>query len=104
MTQNVKKLFSLIFFQLIFLSLREPSPSVGSLMACGAGGWIQVWNTSGGGLVGEFNIWDNRRHTVTMTTRSLHSVTAMNVNETETILYTGNSLGYIQVNSIATVL
>lgn len=83
--------------QLLFLKLREPSLTGGSLVACGAGGWVQFWNTSGGGLVGEFNVWDTRRHTLHHTKRSLHSVTAMHVNETETVLYTGNSLGYLQV-------
>ena len=83
--------------QLVVLKLREPSLSVGSLVACGAGGWVQFWNTSGGGLVGEFNVWDTRRHTLPPAERSLHSVTSMHVNETETTLYTGNSLGYLQV-------
>ena len=84
--------------QLVFLKLREPSLTVGSLVACGAGGWVQFWNTSGGGLVGEFNVWDTRRHTLPQAERSLHSVTTMHVNETETTLYTGNSLGYLQVH------
>ena len=86
--------------QLLFLKLREPSPTVGSLVACGAGGWVQFWNTTGGGLVGEFNVWDTRRHTLPPAKRGLHSVTAMHGNETETVLYTGNSLGYIQVPHI----
>ena len=88
---------SLSPYQLLFLRQREPSPTVGSLVACGSGGWVQVWNTSGGGLVGEFNIWDNRRHSLSSCERGLHSVTAMHVNETETVLFTGNSLGYLQV-------
>ena len=86
--------------QLVFLKLREPSPSVGSLVACGAGGWVHMWNTSGGGLMGEFNVWDNRRHSPPEAERSLHSVTTMHVNGTETVLYTGNSLGYIQVLAV----
>jgi WD40 repeat protein len=83
--------------KLVFLKLREPSPTVGSLVACGAGGWVQFWNTTGGGLVGEYNVWDTRRHSLPLAERGLHSVTALHVNETETVLYTGNSLGYIQV-------
>lgn len=47
--------------------------------------------------MGEFNIWDTRRHVLHHTKRSLHSVTALHVNEMETVLYTGNSLGYLQV-------
>ena len=61
---------------------------------------MQVWNTSGGGLVAEFNVWDNRRHTLPPCKRALHSVTTMSVNEAETTLYTGNSLGYIQVHTL----
>jgi hypothetical protein len=87
--------------KLLFLKLRDPSPTVGSLLACGAGGWVQAWNTSGGGLVGEFNVWDTRRHTLPKAERQLHSVTAMHGNETETVLLTGNSLGYLQLWDIS---
>ena len=72
--------------------------NVGSLVACGMGGWIQFWSTGGGGLMGEFNIWDNQRHNIPEAKRCLHSVTALHANEDETVMYTGNSLGYMQVH------
>jgi hypothetical protein len=52
----------------------------------------QVYNCTG-----EFNIWDNERHQLDQAERSLHSVTALKVDSRGMDMYTGNSLGYIQV-------
>ncbi len=42
-------------------------------------------------------MWDNKRHSVPEVERLLHTVTALRVNTQHTLLYTGNSVGYIQV-------
>lgn len=48
-------------------------------------------------IAGEFNIWDTDRHELDEEGRSLHSVTALKVDSTGSCMFTGNSLGYIQV-------
>lgn len=72
-----------------------------TLIACGAGGMIHLWNHHGGGLIGEFNIWDNFRHTIPEHTRCLESITAMQVDSKDTLLITGNTLGYIQIWNVS---
>ena len=59
-----------------------------------------MWNIYGGGLIGEFNIWDNLRHHLGKEDRQLQSVTAMIVDSNNDLLITGNSIGYIQVSII----
>ena len=68
-----------------------------SLIACGTSGWIQMWNIYGGGLIGEFNVWDNSRHKLEREERQLHSVTAIKLDSNNDLLITGNSIGYLQV-------
>ncbi len=72
-----------------------------TLIACGAGGMVHMWNHHGGGLIGEFNVWDNSRHTIPEHTRCLESITAMQVDSKDSQLITGNSLGYIQMWNIS---
>ncbi len=46
---------------------------------------------------GEFNVWNNERHQLDESERGLHSVTTLKVDSKGSDMYTGNSLGYIQV-------
>lgn len=87
-------------FQITFLQTRPLDLDSASLIACGTGGWVQMWNIHGGGLIGEFNIWDNLRHRLDKEDRQLQSVTAMTVDSNNDLLITGNSIGYIQVSKI----
>ena len=48
---------------------------------------------------GEFNIWDTERHQLEEEERGLHSVTALKVDSKGRDMYTGNTLGYIQVHT-----
>ena len=90
----------MIVFQITFLQTRPLDLDSASLIACGTGGWVQMWNIYGGGLIGEFNIWDNLRHQLDKEDRQLQSVTAMMVDSNNDLLITGNSIGYIQVSKI----
>lgn len=49
-------------------------------------------------MVGEFNIWDTSRHTLPVDDRSLECVTALRLDSKDTVMVTGNSLGYIQAS------
>lgn len=49
--------------------------------------------------IGEFNVWNNDRHHIDDEDWSLHSVTALKVDSKGSFMYTGNSLGYIQVRN-----
>ena len=75
---------------------RDQDLNSATLVACGTGGWVQLWNVHGGGLVGEFNIWDTSRHTLPLEDRGLECVTALRLDSKDTVMVTGNSLGYIQ--------
>lgn len=93
--------------KLLFLTTRKEGNKSSqsfsaTLIACGACGMVNMWNHHGGGLIGEFNIWDNSRHTIPEHTRCLESITAMQVDSKDSLLITGNSLGYIQMWSIST--
>ena len=88
--------------KILFLKSREQSGySTATLVACGTGGWVQMWNHHGGALIGVFNIWDNSRHSLPEADRNLECITAMKVDSKDSMLVTGNSLGYIQMWCIA---
>lgn len=71
-----------------------------NLLSCGAGGWVDLWNTHGGGLLGEFNVWDTTRMKLDHELWHLESVTSLKVNSQDTVLITGNSMGYLQVGKL----
>ena len=83
--------------QVAFLQTRPMDLDSATLIACGTGGWVQMWNIYGGGLIGEFNIWDNLRHRLDKEDRQLQSITALKVDSNNDLMITGNSIGYIQV-------
>ena len=85
--------------QIAFLHTRENVLDSASLVACGTGGWVQMWNVVGGGLIGEFNIWDTKRHRLPEEERSLECVTALKIDSNDETMLTGNSLGYVQVRT-----
>ena len=88
----------------MFLQNRENDISSASMVAVGDGGWVHMWNVSGGGLVGEFNIWSSPRHQLDRGRRELECVTSLSVNPSNTTMYTGNSLGYMQVSTCTYIL
>ena len=47
--------------------------------------------------MGEFNIWSTARHQLKGAGHCLQAVTALRVDSNDQFLFTGNSLGYIQV-------
>ena len=61
---------------------------------------MQLWNVLGAGLVGEFNIWSTARHQLKGAGHCLQAVTALRVDSNDQFLFTGNSLGYIQVRGV----
>ena len=87
---------------MVFLTGREQDTSTATLVACGAGGIVQFWNIYGGGLLGEFNVFEFGSRAVSdikeEELHSLHSITTCKVNSTSSILITGTSLGHIQVH------
>lgn len=83
--------------QIAFVQTRPVDLDSASLIACGSGGWIQMWNIYGGGLIGEFKIWNNLHDQFDGKDRQLQSVTALKVHSNDDIMITGNSMGYIQV-------
>lgn len=62
---------------------------------------VQFWNTFGGGLIGEFSVFDNRIRSVACIKeeelKSLHGVTACKLHSNNYLLLTGTSMGFIQV-------
>lgn len=90
--------------QIAFLQTRPMDLDSASLIACGTGGWIQMWNIYGGGLIGEFNIWDNLRHRLDKEDRQLQSITALKIDSNNDLMITGNSIGYIQVTCLLAML
>ncbi len=68
-----------------------------SLVSCGAGGWVDFWNIHGGGLIGEFSVWDTPRVNLEREAWHLESVTSLKVDTRDTVLITGDSIGYLQV-------
>lgn len=89
--------------QVTFLQTRPMDLDSATLIACGTGGWVQMWNIYGGGLIGEFNIWDNLRHRLDKEDRQLQSITALKIDSNNDLMITGNSIGYIQVTWLLTV-
>lgn len=83
--------------QIAFLQTRPVDQDSASLVACGTGGWIQMWNVHGGGLIGEFNVWNNLRHRLETGDRRLQSITAIKIDSNDDVMITGNSVGYVQV-------
>ena len=86
--------------QVIFLQKRELNFITANLITCGANGLVQFWNIYGGGLRGEFNVFDHGSELVSGIKQEdlqLHSVTVCVVDSHERILITGNTLGYVQV-------
>ena len=63
------------------------------------GGWVHFWNIYGGGLVGEFNVWDVNCPKLREEWRHLQSTTALRGNSEDSVLLTGTSTGYIQVRA-----
>ena len=43
----------LTLLQIIFLPKRELDQSSATVVACGAEGWVHMWNVYGGGLIGK---------------------------------------------------
>ncbi len=86
---------------LLLKSRDQKNQSSASLIACGGGGFVQMWNHNGGGLIAEFNIWDNSRHTIPEENQPLECITSMKVDSKDSLLITGNSLGYVQIWKIA---
>ena len=95
--KHVDDIMPFLVEQIAFLQTRPMDLDSASLIACGTGGWIQMWNISGGGLIGEFNVWDNPRHRIDGEERQLRSVTALKLDSNDELLITGNSIGYLQV-------
>ena len=84
-------------FQVMFLRTRPQDKHTATLVACGAGGWVYFWNIHGGGLVGEFSMWDANRPKLEEGRRHLESTTALRGDGEDGMLFTGTSTGYIQV-------
>jgi len=86
--------------QIIFLQTRKDGDlNTATLISCGAGGFIHLWNHVAGKLIGYYNIWDNSRHTIPERDRHLDCVTAMKTDSSASLLITGNSIGYIQAST-----
>ena len=62
---------------------------------------MQFWNIYGGGLLGEFSVFDHSIRTVASVKeeelKMLHGVTACKAHSNCKLLLTGTSLGHIQV-------
>ena len=58
---------------------------------------MHFWNIYGGGLVGEFNVWDVNCPKLREEWQHLQSTTALRGNSEDSVLLTGTSTGYIQV-------
>ena len=88
----------------MFLSEREKDTETATLVACGAGGIVQFWNIFGGGLIGEFKVFDSGSRIVSSIEESelnsLHCVTACRAHSNNLTLITGTTLGHIQVKSL----
>lgn len=86
---------------MIFLPEREQDTDTASLIVAGASGIVQFWNVFGGGLIGEFSVFDSKIRSVACMKeeelKTLHGVTACKVHSNNNLLLTGTSLGHIQV-------
>lgn len=85
--------------QIAFLKTRNQDLDSANLVACGSGGWVHFWNIYGGGLVGEFTIWESGRPSCRPDEKSqrLESVTALRIDSSDASMFTGSSMGYLQV-------
>jgi len=74
--------------KLIFLTKREQSRSTATILAADSGGWIRGWSTHPqGGLVGQFRACYTEGAAVSCAT----------TNESETMLFMGDSSGHVQI-------
>jgi len=87
----------LCVFQVMFLRTRSQDKNTATLVASGAGGRVNFWNVYGGGLVGEFSVWDTNCPKLEEGRRHLESTTALHGDGEDSVLFTGTSTGYIQV-------
>jgi WD40 repeat protein len=88
--------------QVIILSKRSRNTiSTATLVACGSGGLVQFWNMCGGGMIGEFNVFDCSNETISSIEKNVlylsHSITACKTDSNNSVMITGTTLGYIQV-------
>ncbi len=89
----------------MFLPERQHNTDTGNLIIAGAGGIVQFWNTFGGGLIGEFSVFDDTKiRTVACIKEEdlkiLHGVTACKIHSNNELLLIGTSLGHIQVSIV----
>ena len=69
-----------------------------NLVAMGSGGWVRFWSSNGHGLAAEYCIFDQYRRT-SFFNREIESVTSCTTTKANSLLLTGDSLGYIMVTA-----
>ncbi len=75
----------------LFLQNRTHATDTATLLSTGSGGWIRAWCMFGAGLAGEFMASNNHRE----------SILCMTSDETNDLLMTGDTQGYIKIWNIS---
>jgi hypothetical protein len=78
-----------MFSQVLFLQKREHNRKTATLVTGESGGLVRAWSIFGGGLLGQFVAG----HT------DSESITALTTDENNTMLITGDTMGYVRVRT-----